>query len=73
MDSIESYEINSRSGGPAGEILIRESLQKAFDSLNVQYDVVKSDLELSSKQHKKYDFFILDPWTWAGKGEYILK
>jgi hypothetical protein len=28
---------------------------------------------LSSKQHKKYDFFILDPWTWAGKGEYILK
>lgn len=68
MDSIDSYIANSKHGGPGGEIVIRESLQHAFDLLNVRYDVVKSDQELGTKDFKQYDYFILDPWTWAAKG-----
>jgi len=68
MDSIDSYIANSKRGGPGGEIVVRESLQHAFDVLNVRYDVIKSDQELLSKDFRQYDFFILDPWTWAAKG-----
>lgn len=68
MDSIDSYVANSKTGGPAGEILIRESLQLAFDLLNVHYDVMTSDMQLGKVNPNNYDFIILDPWTWAAKG-----
>ena len=68
MDSIDSYVTSSKSGGPAGEILIRESLQLAFDLLNVHYDVMTTDSQLAKINPNNYDFIILDPWTWAGKG-----
>ena len=71
MDSIDSYVANSRSGGPGGEILVRESLQRAFEKLNVKYDVIKSDHDadhIAMTSSGYYDFLIMDPWTWATKG-----
>ena len=43
MDSIHSYESDSKQGGAAGEILVRKSLEKIFKELNVDLDVKKSD------------------------------
>jgi hypothetical protein len=43
MDSIKSYQSESERGGAAGEILIRSSLEKIFQELNVVLDVKGSD------------------------------
>jgi len=51
-----------------GEIIIRRSLEKILPELNVHVDIMKSDLEFESCQINKYDFIVLDPWTWATKG-----
>jgi hypothetical protein len=48
MDSIKSYESASEQGGAAGEILIRSSLAKIFQELNVVLDVKESDQGLTS-------------------------
>ena len=66
IDSIDSY-VKNRMSGPSGEILVRESLQRSFDLLNVKYDLVRSDQEANLVKPEAYDFFVLDPWTWAGK------
>jgi hypothetical protein len=70
MDSISAYEIQSLQGGAAGEILIRRSLEQAFQELNanVELKVIKSDLEFDKVDGKAYDIIIVDPWTWAAKG-----
>lgn len=71
MDSIGSYEDNSRRGGAAGEILVRRCLEASLRNLGVQLRVVKSDEEfdnLGRSSVAKYDFILLDPWTWAAKG-----
>lgn len=68
MDSISSYEENSKKGGAAGEILIRNSLEHAFEQLDVDLDVMKSDSEFLAADGAQYDIIIVDPWTWAGKG-----
>lgn len=69
MDSIESYEANSLTGGAAGEILIRKSLERAFtEHLNVEVHVCKSDEEFERTDTTHYDILILDPWTWAAAG-----
>lgn len=68
MDSIPTYEENSLSGGAAGELLIRHSLEAAFKHFNVDVRVIKSDREFEESNAKVYDFIILDPWTWAAKG-----
>ena len=68
MDSISSYEENSLKGGAAGELLIRHSLEEAFQFYNIKLDVLKSDKEFQSVNANNYDIIILDPWTWAAKG-----
>jgi len=95
MDSFPGYEDASKRGGAAGELLIRFSLQHAFDKLSelswslhmdalrsvliiyvlrlficvdVKYSVIQSDAQFASLKADEFDFIILDPWTWAGKG-----
>jgi hypothetical protein len=34
----------------------------------VSYRVIKSDAEFAGLRAAEFDFLILDPWTWAGKG-----
>ena len=68
MDSITSYEENSRKGGAAGEILVRRSLEHALGRLGVSLRVVKSDEEFATVSGSDYDIIIVDPWTWAAKG-----
>eukprot|EP00603_Paraphysomonas_imperforata_P006189 CAMPEP_0114419918 /NCGR_PEP_ID=MMETSP0103-20121206/4282_1 /TAXON_ID=37642 ORGANISM="Paraphysomonas imperforata, Strain PA2" /NCGR_SAMPLE_ID=MMETSP0103 /ASSEMBLY_ACC=CAM_ASM_000201 /LENGTH=194 /DNA_ID=CAMNT_0001588367 /DNA_START=117 /DNA_END=698 /DNA_ORIENTATION=+ len=66
MDSISSYEANSKKGGAAGELLIRHSLEHAFQVLGVSLDVMRSDAEFLKAKGDQYDIIIVDPWTWAG-------
>ena len=68
MDSISSYEANSKKGGASGEILIRKSLQKALGLLGVNLRTVTSDAEFETIRGGDYDIIIVDPWTWAAKG-----
>lgn len=68
MDSIQSYVDNSRKGGAAGEILIRTSLEQAFNLLGVQLTTIHSDNEFEKVKGQEYDYILVDPWTWAGPG-----
>lgn len=43
MDSISSYELASKHGGAAGELLIRYSLTNIFKDLNIYLDVKDTD------------------------------
>lgn len=38
--------------------------------LGVHVDVIRSDSAFNSVNGNDYDFIILDPWTWAGKGNH---
>jgi hypothetical protein len=69
MDSISSYEAASKHGGAAGEIIIRKSLEDAFQHFNIQLDIIRSDADFESRSPRSYDIIILDPWTWAAKGK----
>lgn len=62
MDSIESYEENSKRGGASGEIIIRNSLEAVFRELNVVLDIKRSDRDFENANANDYDFIILDPW-----------
>eukprot|EP01038_Epipyxis_sp_PR26KG_P004775 gene4775-6697_t len=68
MDSIGSYESESKSGGAAGELIIRHSLEYAFHYFNATYKILRSDSEFDHCNLNEYDIIILDPWTWAAKG-----
>lgn len=68
MDSIQSYVDNSHKGGAAGEILIRTSLEQAFNLLGVQLTTIHSDNEFEKVKGQDYDYILVDPWTWAGPG-----
>ena len=35
---------------------------------HIDVTVLKSDDEFEAIDATQYDFIILDPWTWAGKG-----
>lgn len=48
---------------------MRKSLQYALKHFGVQVDVIESDAHFNACNLKLYDFVILDPWTWAAKGE----
>ena len=52
-----------------GELTVRKSLQFAFKHFGVRVDVINSDAQFNACDLKRYDFVILDPWTWAAKGE----
>ena len=71
MDSMSAYEEQSRSGGAAGEILIRRCLEGVLQELGVSSRVVRNDAEfdaMSNADVGAFDFLVLDPWTWAAKG-----
>lgn len=68
MDSITSYESESKMGGPAGEIIIRNCLQDALRFFGYQIDIKRSDGEFEKSNAKIYDIIILDSWTWAARG-----
>lgn len=36
--------------------------------VDVKYTVIQSDEEFAQLRASEFDFIILDPWTWAGKG-----
>ena len=62
MDSMSNYEENSKRGGASGEIIIRNSLERAFKTLNVALKILRSDQEFESINAEDYNFIILDPW-----------
>ena len=71
MDSITEYVRNAKSGGPAGEILIRESLEWGLRALGVDPVVATSDAEFAdlTRDASQYDLFFFDPWTFVSPGE----
>ena len=70
MDAIDSYVASAKRGGPAGEIAVRKALVGGLRSLGFAVDVARSDDEFQrmSAAAEAYDLFVLDAWTWAGKG-----
>jgi hypothetical protein len=68
MDSISAYEADSKRGGAAGEIRVRESVQAALKQLGVEVKVAKSDAEFEQCNGANFDFIVVDPWTWAARG-----
>jgi hypothetical protein len=71
MDCITSYEESSRSGGAAGELIIRHALEDAFKHYNIPLRIVRSDDEFSKCNMGDFDIILLDSWTWAAKGEVV--
>jgi Glycosyltransferase family 18 len=68
MDSISDYVSNAKNGGPAGEILIRESLEEGLRALDFPFDVATSDAELDKFVNERldsYTHFFFDPWTYV--------
>jgi hypothetical protein len=64
-------EMDSQRGGAAGEILVRRSLEGALADLGVAVTVARSDAAFDATDGCAFDYIIMDPWTWAGPGEYI--
>lgn len=57
---------SSLTGGPAGEITVRNSLEETLAELNVTVDTITSDEAFHSKKSlRDYDFVFFDPCTWA--------
>jgi hypothetical protein len=70
MDSITDYVRRAAGGGPAGEILVRESLAWGLAELGISLDVATSDAEFArlSSTPDDYALFFLDPWTYVAPG-----
>ncbi|RYG42283.1 hypothetical protein EON68_02040 [archaeon] len=70
MDSISAYVEAAARGGPAGEIVVRRSLEHALEQLGVQLDVATSDAQFEHMTRQgavdQYDFIFLDPMTLYG-------
>lgn len=56
------------TGGAAGELLVRYSLQHALNRLGATVTVIRSDSEFNKLNNALYDYILVDPWTWAGPG-----
>lgn len=70
MDGISDYVQNSKAGGPAGEIIVRESLEWGLRQLGVEAVVASSDAEFArlSAKPDDYSLYFLDPWTFVDPG-----
>eukprot|EP00752_Nemacystus_decipiens_P010661 g9493.t1 len=70
MDSIRDVVARSKRGGPAGEIIVRESLTNSLFEAGAQVEVAVSDADFERRARTMdiYDAVVVDPWTWAGKG-----
>lgn len=52
-----------------GELLIRHCLESAFKDLGICLETIRSDEQFASINMQKFDIIIVDPWTWAGRGQ----
>ena len=70
MDGLSDYVANSRTGGPAGEIIVRESLEWGLRQLGVEPVVAASDADFArlSATPDNFQLFFLDPWTFVDPG-----
>jgi len=71
MDSLKTTLEAVKSGGPAGEIFVRTSLETVLTSLGFKIDVADHDMSFAAYSNQAlgakcnyYRFFIMDPWTW---------
>mmetsp|Transcript_22492 Transcript_22492/g.50680 ORF Transcript_22492/g.50680 Transcript_22492/m.50680 type:complete len:520 (-) Transcript_22492:59-1618(-) len=74
MDSLKTTLEAVKSGGPAGEIFVRTSLETVLTSLGFKIDVADHDSTFATLSNQAleakcnfYRFFIMDPWTWIEK------
>ena len=64
MDSLSHYVENAKKGGPAGELLVRTSLQQGLDALGIPYSVAASDGEFDLLYRTgNFSHLFLDEWT----------
>lgn len=70
MDSLADYVAHARAGGPAGEIIVRESLEWGLRQMGVEPVVAASDEEFHALAARPDDFALvfLDPWTFIDPG-----
>lgn len=72
MDSISAYVSAAGSGGPAGEITVRESLTAALAGMGVEVVICTSDAQLEAHTAaggmNDFNAFIFDQWTAFGPG-----
>lgn len=72
MDSLRDYISAAGRGGPAGELLVRESLQAALAARGVPLAVAGDDAEFAALTSPSalagYGAVLLDPWTFVGAG-----
>ena len=64
MDSLGDYVEHAKRGGPAGELIVRNSLQEGLRMLGVAYSVAGSDEEFERLfRERNFSHLILDEWT----------
>jgi hypothetical protein len=72
MDSLSGYLSDAARGGPAGELLVRASLERALAASGVSLRVCDSDADFfAASAEPAVDGFgavVLDPWTFVGAG-----
>ncbi|CAM9469783.1 unnamed protein product, partial [Pylaiella littoralis] len=70
MDSMSDIVAKSKTGGAAGEIIVKESLTNALTEAGVQVEIAVSEIDFERRTGMMdiYSAVIVDSWTWAGKG-----
>ena len=70
MDSISDYVSRSKAGGPAGEIIVRESLEWGLREMGITPVVADSDASFArlAADAASFDLIFLDPWTFVDPG-----
>ena len=64
MDSLATRVQAAQHGGPAGEIVVRSSLEASLRSLGCSVHVATSDKDYDNlAQRQNYSILIFDPWT----------
>ena len=68
MDSLGGTVEAAARGGPAGEILVRTSLERALKAIGFAVTVATTDAEAASLAVGDFDILILDEWTILAPG-----
>ena len=64
MDSLTRRVLAAQNAGPAGEIVVRISLQTSLLDLGCKIDIATSDTEFNTMSHNgNHSILIFDPWT----------
>lgn len=67
MDTLSDYITGASKGGAAGELIVREGLMWALETLGYTIDIAHSDPEMFQyMEHDgvhRYDLLFFDPWT----------